>query len=30
MQFSYNYNFSEIRDGKHGGHEILLHFSRDI
>ena len=30
MQLSYNYNFSEIRDGKHGGHEILLHFSRDI
>lgn len=30
MQLSYNYNFSEIRSGKYGGHEILLHFSRNL
>lgn len=30
MQFAYNYNFSEIRKDGRGGHEIVLHFSRDF
>jgi hypothetical protein len=30
MQLSYNYNFSEIRNGRHGGQEILLHFSHSF
>ena len=30
MQLSYNYNFSEIRNGRHGGHEIVLQFSRSF
>jgi len=30
MQLAYNYNFSEIRRDGRGGHEIVLHFSRDF
>jgi hypothetical protein len=30
MQLSYNYNFAEIRNGGYGGHEVVLHFSRDF
>ncbi len=30
MQLAYNYNFSEIRKDGRGGHEIVLHFSRDF
>ncbi len=30
MHLSYNYNFSEIRSGRYGGHEILMHFSRKL
>jgi hypothetical protein len=30
VHLSYNYNFSEIRNGKHGGNEILLQFSRRL
>ena len=30
MHLAYNYNFGVIRDGHHGGHEIVLHFSRNF
>ncbi|HAM50707.1 MAG TPA: hypothetical protein DCP92_08465 [Nitrospiraceae bacterium] len=30
MQLAYNYNFGVFRDGSYGGHEVLLHFSRDF
>ncbi len=30
MQLAYNHNFSVIRQGHHGGNEIVLHFSKDI
>lgn len=30
MQLAYNYNFYEIRKDHRGGHEIVLHFSRDF
>lgn len=30
IQLSYNYNFSEIRNGKYGGNEIVLQFSREL
>lgn len=30
MQLAYNYNFSVIRHGQYGGHEVVLHFSREI
>ncbi len=30
MQLAYNYNFSEIRKDGRGGHEIVLHFSRNF
>jgi hypothetical protein len=30
IQLSYNYNFSEIRNGRHGGHEALVHLSHSF
>ena len=30
MQLAYNYNFDEIRKGRRGGSEIVLHFSKDL
>ena len=30
LKLSYNYNFSEIRDGRHGGHEIVLQISHKL
>jgi hypothetical protein len=30
MQLAYNYNFSEIRKDGRGGHEVVLHFSKDF
>ncbi len=30
MQLAYNYNFGVVREGRHGGHEIVLHFSHPL
>ncbi len=30
MQLAYNYNFAEIRKDGRGGHEVVLHFSKDF
>jgi hypothetical protein len=30
MQLAYNYNFDVIREGRYGGHEIVIHLSRDF
>jgi hypothetical protein len=30
LQLAYNYNFRVIRNGHHGGHEIVFHFSHPI
>jgi hypothetical protein len=30
MHLSYNYNFSEVRNGRYGGSEIVLQFSRKL
>ncbi|HTP64645.1 MAG TPA: hypothetical protein VMJ66_04575 [Geobacteraceae bacterium] len=30
MQLTYNYNFAEVRHGRYGGSEIVLHFSHEL
>jgi hypothetical protein len=30
IQLSYNYNFAEVRNGRYGGHEVLMHLSHSF